>query len=432
MLRRKMSSTTTNSAASNLESSLVSLSLCWNGIGSSAPVLQMVAQALGRLSPRLEELKLCGNPLGILRCNDDDEGGGGGFESLFAIGRLHDIAHVHLSDCDLGGTSRSSSNDYNSDDDNDGGGGGGGCYYSNMKILTKYLTDPGGSKIRTLNLKMNGIDPNGAKILARAIAQSGSTLEVLQLDCNAIRQSGVRAIIGAMAENPRSNLKELSICANLVGRGGGADDHDERARAIWQKLLRETRLKTLRLDHNDLGDEGVVALLLPTLSSSHFSSSSSSENNHDDETTAVHHRGSSCCCLEELHLRSNNLTNRSLSALLGALRSDTCLKRLFVTGNPSITRRGVSSFVDGLKGRNSTLQRVEILEDSYDNHLIRGKLDYFCRINHWMHNAIGGETLIDDPLWPQILANAQRPDVLFALLQAKPEIAFRSCSIVHK
>ncbi|CAJ1961669.1 unnamed protein product [Cylindrotheca closterium] len=360
LLRPRTTSSTTQST--NSESSLKSLSLCWNGIGTSASVLEMLAQQLAPLSPQLEELKLCGNPLGI---------GSGGFESLFRTGRLHTIQDVHLSDCDLG--SNSSKNGY-----------------SSMKILAKYLSQPS-CEIQTLNLKMNGIDSRGAQILAQGIAQNES-LQVLQLDCNSIQRDGVNAILDAMISNPKSALVELSICANLVS--------SECVRVIGQKL-HQTQLKTLRLNHNDLGDEG-VELLLPALRS-------------NDGINTV---GSSC--LEELHLCSNNLSNKSILALAHTLQSNACLKKLYLTGNTAITRRSVSTFVDMLRGRNSTLMKVDILEDTYDNHLIHSKLDYFCQTNHYASVMVGGK--IHESLWPALLGNTKRPDIVFFLLQRKPDL----------
>lgn len=257
-----------------------------------------------------------------------------------------------------------------------------------MKVLAKYLSEPS-AEIQTLNLKMNGIDARGARILAHGIAQNES-LQVLQLDCNAIQQDGVNAILDAIISNPKSALVELSICANLIGA--------QCVRVIGQKLHR-TQLKTLRLNHNDLGDDG-VELLLPAL-------------RKNDGINTV---GSSC--LEELHLCSNNLTNKSVLALSHTLQSNVYLQKLYLTGNPTITRRSVSTFVDILQGKNSTLKKVEILEDTYDNHLIHGKLDYFCQTNHY--SSIIGK--ITEPLWPDLLANVTCPDVVFFLLQRKPEL----------
>lgn len=361
LLRRKAKSATQETSS---ESSLKAFSLCWNGIGTSAPVLEMVAKQLAPLSPQLEELKLCGNPLGMGNQMN------GGFESLFRIGRLHIIQNVHLSDCDLGSNSKNG--------------------YRPLRILAKYLADPW-AKIQSLNVKMNGIDSRGAKILAQGIAKNTS-LKALNLDCNSIQQEGVNAILDAMIRNPNSALEELSICANLLGA--------QCVRVIGQKL-HQTRLKILRLNHNDLGDHG-VELLIPALSI----------------RDGINKYGGSR--LEELHLCSNNLSNKSILALSHTILSNGFLKKLFLTGNPAITRRSVSTFVDMLQGRNATLIQVEVLEDTYDNHLILDKLDYLCQTNRFSATIASGT--IPESLWPHMLAKAKRADVLFFLLQHKPDL----------
>ena len=63
--------------------------------------------------------------------------------------------------------------------------------------------------------------------------------------------------------------------------------------------------------------------------------------------------------------------------------------------------------------------QVKILEDTYDNHLIHDKLDYLCQTNHF--SSVMGK--VPESAWPHMLAKGgQRADVLFFLLQRKPDL----------
>jgi Ran GTPase-activating protein (RanGAP) involved in mRNA processing and transport len=284
--------------------------------------------------------------------------GGAGLGLLLEVGSLHRISQVDLCDCDIG---------------NDG-----------ALRLAQFLSKPCTS-IQRLTLKMNSIGENGAKFLADGLARNQS-LVTLHMHCNEIDDEGVEALMTSLSMGS-SALEELSLCANLISDIG--------TKAIARNL-HTTRLKRLYLNHNVIGDEGIEHLV------------------HALDGSMKGNR------LEELALCSNGLGNKSATALALALQSNQSLLILELSGNPRIDRRGVSNFVKCLQV-NKTLSTMQILENTYENHLLNEKLDFYLKRNHLFRNCMGNMD-IPKAAWPHLISGVQRADVLFLLLQERPEL----------
>lgn len=284
--------------------------------------------------------------------------GGGGLGVLLRVGNLHGISHVDLSDCDIG---------------NDG-----------ALRLAQFLATPCAS-IRRLTLKMNGIRENGARFLAKGLARNQS-LVTLHLHCNEINDNGVEALMSAFHVKG-SALEELSLCANLIGDVG--------AKVIARSLCK-TRLRRLSLNHNGIGDEG-MAHLAQALRGSVESTN-----------------------LEELIVCNNDLGNQSMTALADVLKSNRRLQTLELSGNDRIDRRGVSSLAKSLVV-NRTLTTLQVLEDTYENHLLNEKLKFYLKRNFVIQNCMGNKD-IPAAAWPYLISGVERADILFFLLQERPEL----------
>eukprot|EP00980_Cylindrotheca_fusiformis_P013912 scaffold3618_cov129-Cylindrotheca_fusiformis.AAC.12 len=269
------------------------------------------------------------------------------------------ISHLDLSDCDIG------------DDDA-------------AHQLAEFLSNSKTS-LKSLTLKMNGIGTEGAKIISKGLVTS-QHLRALNLQCNEIDDDGVEALMTALSAE-HSALEELDLSANAI--------RDIGATAI-ARSLHKTKLKRLFLNHNFIGDEGIEHIAKKAL---------------DGRAGANK--------LQELSACSNFIGDKSVTCLSDALRSNQTLHRLMLTGNKRIGRRSVSTFEKCLLV-NKTLFSLEILEDTYDNHLVNEKLDFYLKRNFVFQHCIGNDLPI--ATLPLLVGRVERADALFSLVQLRPEL----------
>ena len=242
--------------------------------------------------------------------------GPNGIQCLIEEGNLHHIQTVNLSDCDVGDEGVTTLG-----------------YYLQLKA----------SKVEHLKLDMNTIGDIGLIALANGLKINQSMIS-LDLYCNDFGELGVKSLMSATCSRT-SNLQILSLRANRIG--------DDGAKVIASKLNRCTSLQSLNIGYNEIGDEGGIAI-----------AESLTHN-----TTA----------LKELTMSWNSLGNKSISAFALALTQNECLELCRLDENPQVGRRGASAFVQTLKS-NTTLKTLEVLNRSYENHLLHDKLDFLTKV----------------------------------------------------
>jgi Ran GTPase-activating protein (RanGAP) involved in mRNA processing and transport len=184
-------------------------------------------------------------------------------------------------------------------------------------------------------------------------------------------------------------LGEISLRANQITKLG--------AQHIASHI-HKTNLRKLCLSHNSIGDEGAQYL----------AEALDGHNSNNMQT------------LEVLTLSSNGLGNKSVLAMATALTNNQRLKTLALDRNSRVDRRGASSFVQCLQ-QNKTLLDLAILENSYENHLLNDKLNFYLEVNKMCRQYMT-DMLIPDATWPRILSAMERPDHLFLVLRERPDV----------
>jgi Ran GTPase-activating protein (RanGAP) involved in mRNA processing and transport len=291
-----------------------------------------------------------------------------GLRVLLDEGKIHRIPNVDLWDCGIGDEGAS--------------------------MLGSALSQPGDARIQGLVLDMNGIGDEGMKALSDGLAKNG-ILKSLRLYCNEIGDEGVHALMYVIS-NGISVLDDLSLRANHIGPSG--------AEEIARRLHR-TCLKKLYLARNSIGDVGAQYLA-----------------NVLDGTNIKSQK------LGELTLSFNQLSNKGICAMATALSTNTRLQRLALDGNLGVDRRGASCFVKSCLQQNKTLLELDILENTYDNHLLNDKLAFYLEANRRGRQYVG-DVQIPNAAWPRIFAAMERPDHLFLFLKERPDIACnRDCN----
>ena len=161
-----------------------------------------------------------------------------------------------------------------------------------------------------LNLSRNGIKDAGVTHLASFLSTSPCKLSHLNLSSNSIGEKGVDSLCKALIEN-ECRLSYLNL-ANVASMA------DEAIRKLFETLSkRECKLKQLNLSQNNINDTHVLF----------FSQSALLEENFT---------------LLQLNLSQNKITDVGVEYLSDALfKRDCALKRLNLSGNISITHKGV-------------------------------------------------------------------------------------------
>ncbi|XP_048051929.1 NACHT, LRR and PYD domains-containing protein 12-like isoform X2 [Megalobrama amblycephala] len=293
------------------------------------------------------------------------------------------------------------------------------CKLEKLKLYDCNITDEGcaaltsalrsNSHLRELNLSDNKIGDEGLTLLSDGLKDPHCKLEKLTLyDCN-ITSEGCAALTSVLRSN--SHLKELGLSQNKIGgRGltllsdGLKDSHcklenlwlydcditAESCAALASALRSNSHLREINLSENKIRDEGVMllsdglkdphcklenlmlwgcnitaevcdALTSALRSNSHLRELDLSENKIGDEGLTLLSDGlkDPHCKLENLWLSQCNITAEGCAALTSALRSNSHLRELDLSGN-KIGDEGLMLLSDGLKDPHCKLEKLTL------------------------------------------------------------------------
>jgi len=175
--------------------------------------------------------------------------------------------------------------------------------------------------VRHLDLRSNRIAYRGAVALAHTLA-TNTTIRILELQRNDIRHQGAVAL--ALALEVNSTLEELDLGENNVREQGVV--------TLCQALnLRNATLRVLRLDRNNIGNQGAEAIGRALEGKAKF---------------------------EVLSVGWNGIQDKGAIALYRALGRNVTLRELSLEGN-SIGHHGVAALARGLE-MNSTLEKLHL------------------------------------------------------------------------
>ncbi|XP_051763816.1 NACHT, LRR and PYD domains-containing protein 12-like isoform X18 [Ctenopharyngodon idella] len=236
------------------------------------------------------------------------------------------------------------------------------CKLEKLRLWGCYITAEGcaalasalrsNSHLRELDLTWNKIGDECLMLLSDGLKDPHCKLETLKLfDCN-ITAEGCAALASALRSN--SLLRELDLTGNIIGGGGltllsdGLKDPHCKLEKLWlfdcnitaegcaalaSALRSNSHLRELNLSGNIIGDGGLT-LLSDGLKDPH-------------------------CKLEKLWLFDCNITAEGCAALASALRSNSHLRELNLSGN-IIGDGGLTLLSDGLKDPHCKLEKLRL------------------------------------------------------------------------
>ncbi|XP_051763825.1 NACHT, LRR and PYD domains-containing protein 12-like isoform X19 [Ctenopharyngodon idella] len=236
------------------------------------------------------------------------------------------------------------------------------CKLEKLRLWGCYITAEGcaalasalrsNSHLRELDLTWNKIGDECLMLLSDGLKDPHCKLETLKLfDCN-ITAEGCAALASALRSN--SLLRELDLTGNIIGGGGltllsdGLKDPHCKLEKLWlfdcnitaegcaalaSALRSNSHLRELNLSGNIIGDGGLT-LLSDGLKDPH-------------------------CKLEKLWLSQCNITDEGCAALASALRSNSHLRELNLSGN-IIGDGGLTLLSDGLKDPHCKLEKLRL------------------------------------------------------------------------
>jgi len=73
--------------------------------------------------------------------------------------------------------------------------------------------------LKSLNLYRNKVDVDGARAL-RELLKVNSTLELLDVGHNRLREQGIMALTDGITANPSSNIRHLGVRSNFIRDDG--------------------------------------------------------------------------------------------------------------------------------------------------------------------------------------------------------------------
>ena len=198
----------------------------------------------------------------------------------------------------------------------------GGVWISEAMLVNDGLA----TNVRSLNLRSNHLQSEGAQALAVVVARN-VTMEALNLSLNQIGDDGAGAIGNALKEN--ATLKELNLEGNRIASAGAV--------FFGRSLTSNTSLFELDLSNNSIGGNGVMAI-----------------------AQALAFNG----CLRVLNLENNSIGPDGAVALGRAVEVNDVLRKLGLAHN-RIGNTGFRAVVAGLKN-NDTLTALT----AHDNNVM--------------------------------------------------------------
>jgi Ran GTPase-activating protein (RanGAP) involved in mRNA processing and transport len=260
------------------------------------------------------------------------------------------------------------------------------------KSLGKLLTNPS-SRVQCLNLYSNAIDDSCVEVLVGALVMN-STIVMLNLGCQEQVTPRGWQTFSTFLSNPNCSLASIDLNRNKIGDEGAASLGESMAlntalkikgmdisscTAVitsdgWQRFSRclsapSCALEKLNLSHCAVDDGGALAIISALTTSNVLKSLNMSSNN------TVSSAGWSRCfrlllnsdiVLEELFLRYNNIDNDGLE-LLGQSLADISLTTFDMSGNQSITSAGWIEFFQSLIDTESMWENLFLSSNNIDD-----------------------------------------------------------------
>ncbi len=214
-----------------------------------------------------------------------------------------------------------------------------------IKILAKALEN--NTTLKVLKLASNTIKNAGVQHIANGL-KSNTTLKALDLSYNIIGDAGVQHLAEALENN--NSLQELNLSHNEFADAG--------ARHLAEALKTNTSLRSLNLIHNDIGDAGVQHL------------AEALENNNS---------------LQELNLSHNEFADAGAQHFAEALKTNTSLQSLNLKECFSITEVGAQHLLKALE-TNTSLQ-VLLLTDYQINPETLKKIEFKTAFNKHLYDS---------------------------------------------
>ncbi|XP_048051941.1 NACHT, LRR and PYD domains-containing protein 12-like isoform X4 [Megalobrama amblycephala] len=206
------------------------------------------------------------------------------------------------------------------------------------------------SHLRELNLSLNKIGDGGLMLLSDELKDPHCKLEKLTLRDCNITAEGCAALTSALRSN--SHLRELDLSGNKIG---------DKGLTLLSDGLKDPqcKLEKLTLFECNIIDEGVAALTSALRSNSHLRELVLTGNKIGDEGLMLLSDGlkDPHCKLEKLRLDNCNITAEGCAALTSALRSNSHLRELDLYEN-KIGDKGLKLLSDGLKDPHCKLEKL--------------------------------------------------------------------------
>ncbi|XP_051763856.1 NACHT, LRR and PYD domains-containing protein 12-like isoform X23 [Ctenopharyngodon idella] len=238
------------------------------------------------------------------------------------------------------------------------------CKLEKLRLWGCYITAEGcaalasalrsNSHLRELDLTWNKIGDECLMLLSDGLKDPHCKLETLKLFDCNITAEGCAALASALRSN--SLLRELDLTGNIIGGGG---------LTLLSDGLKDPhcKLEKLWLSQCNITDEGCAALASALRSNSHLRELNLSGNIIGDGGLTLLSDGlkDPHCKLEKLRLWGCNITAEGCAVLASALRSNSHLRELDLTDN-KIGGGGLTLLSDGLKDPHCKLEKLR-LED---------------------------------------------------------------------
>ncbi|XP_039506918.1 NACHT, LRR and PYD domains-containing protein 12-like isoform X4 [Pimephales promelas] len=206
------------------------------------------------------------------------------------------------------------------------------------------------SDLRELDLSGNKIGDKGVKLLSDGLKDPHCKLEKLTLRCSGVTDEGCAALASALRSN--SHLRELDLTGNKQQDSGvillsnGLKDHHCKLKKLW-------------LWDCEITDEGCAALASALRSNSHLRELDLSWNKIENGGLTLLSVGlkDPLCKLEKLTLINCEIKAEGCAALTSALRSNSYLRELELSEN-IIGDKGLKLLSDGLKDPHCKLEKL--------------------------------------------------------------------------
>ncbi|XP_050972456.1 NACHT, LRR and PYD domains-containing protein 12 isoform X9 [Labeo rohita] len=210
------------------------------------------------------------------------------------------------------------------------------------------------SNLRELNLSENNLGDAGLKLLSDGLKDPHCKLEIMKLSQCGVTDEGCAALSSALKSNS-SHLRELDLSKNNVGDAG--------VKLISDGLKDpHCKLEILKLSDCGVTDEGCAALSSALRSNSHLRELDLSGNKLRDRGLTLLSEGlkDRRCELETLRLSDCGTTTECCAALSSALRSKSShLRELDLSGN-NVGDVGLMLLSDGLKDPRCKLEKLKL------------------------------------------------------------------------